>query len=450
LTFRRPPSTLRGEMKAPRLSTSQLVRILFYSATLSSVCHAEPRRATHVACVGDSITYGYLASHNNKSYPAVLQGLVGDSVEVRNFGRNSATMLKSGNFPYWDQTEFVAATEFVENAGPDAVVSVVILLGANDSKPVNWTPAGQPKKDAAFIADYEAMIDHFANLSTKPVVYIGLPVATGNDPCCQISGTVIRDEQVPLLQALAAKKQLPVIDLNTPTSNHPEYFSDGVHPTDAGYAVLAELVRAGLNREPTVSLTSPSDGATLAAPLKLSATASGDTVPVVEVEFFAGETSLGTVGNAPFELDWPAAPGHYVITAKATDSTLASATSEPIEVTVSDETPSSAGGTGGSGGSTSGGGASGAGAAPGNSGGKGGQGDGGETPSGSAGTPSGGAHGGSASNAPSGAEDEPSNGGGCRFASNDHQRSPLLALGVMTLLAVRRRRRPNARSTFRV
>ena len=57
-----------------------------------SSVQAQPRMPTHVACVGDSITYGYGASSGSKSYPSVLQTMF-NGVTVMNFGRNSATLL---------------------------------------------------------------------------------------------------------------------------------------------------------------------------------------------------------------------------------------------------------------------------------------------------------------------------------------------------------------------
>jgi hypothetical protein len=131
-------------------------------------------------------------------------------------------------------------------AGANAVVDVVILLGANDSKPQNWTPPGKPKNDQQFLTDYRAMVEHFNALTPKPLVFLALPTSTGNNPCCSINGTVIHDEEVPLIKQLAAELSLPIIDLNTPTAGHPEYFGDGVHPTDAGYLIVAVLVHAGL------------------------------------------------------------------------------------------------------------------------------------------------------------------------------------------------------------
>jgi acyl-CoA thioesterase-1 len=209
---------------------------------------AAPRVPTHVACVGDSITAGFDASSPAKSYPSDLQGLFGASVHVNNFGHSGATMLSAGfgDLPYEDQPEYAGATSFVTSAGAAAVVDVVIMLGTNDSKPINWTPAGKPKNDQQYLKDYRAMVEHFLALKPKPEVFLALPLATGTTPCCTISGTVIHDEIVPLIKQLAQEEQLPTIDLNTPTSNHDEYFVDGVHPNDAGYAIVAQIFHDGL------------------------------------------------------------------------------------------------------------------------------------------------------------------------------------------------------------
>jgi len=218
-------------------------------ATLYAAPALAQRLPTHVVCVGDSITEGFASSNPaTKSYPAQLQALFGSQVMVKNAGHSGTTMLSDGfgDSPYEDTYEYQAATNFVKNAGSNAVVDVVILLGANDSKPQNWTPPGKPKNDQQFLTDYRAMVEHFNALTPKPLVFLALPTSTGNNPCCSINGTVIHDEEVPLIKQLAAEQSLPIIDLNTPTAGHPEYFSDGVHPTDAGYLIVAMLVHAGL------------------------------------------------------------------------------------------------------------------------------------------------------------------------------------------------------------
>ena len=54
---------------------------------------------------------------------------------------------------------------------------------------------------------------------------------------------------LPLLRQVAAAKGLPVIDVDTPTASHPEFFlTDGVHPNDTGYALIAQVMHDGLLR----------------------------------------------------------------------------------------------------------------------------------------------------------------------------------------------------------
>jgi MYXO-CTERM domain-containing protein len=314
---------------------------------LAATAVAEPRRPTHVACVGDSITQGSGATSPSKNYVSQLQVLLGNQVDVQNFGRSGTTMLSAGfgDRPYVLDSQYTDATSFVSTAPEGAVVSVVIILGANDSKPQNWDPTNKPKNDQQYLKDYRAMVDHFLGLPSKPVVYAAFPLATGNNPCCSIRGGVIRDQQIPLIKQVAMEKHLPIIDLNTPTSGHPEYFGDGVHPNDAGYLVMAKLVKAGLEREPTVSIVSPTVNAMPGAgTLALTAMASGDTVDIASVEFFEGLTSLGKATTAPFMLTWQATAGSHTITARATDTTLANNTSQAVTFIVKDAAGGGAGG----------------------------------------------------------------------------------------------------------
>ena len=116
-----------------------------------------------VACVGGSITFGAgIKDRKNHNYPLVMGKSLGDSFDVRNFGVSGATMLKKGDFSYWERPEFKQATEFNPHV-------VIIKLGTNDTKPQNW------KHSAEYAADYKAMIDHFAALPTKPKIWLCSP-----------------------------------------------------------------------------------------------------------------------------------------------------------------------------------------------------------------------------------------------------------------------------------
>ena len=227
--------------------------------SLAGLANADVRVPTHVACVGDSITEGFAASNPaTKSYPAQLQVLFGAQVSVKNFGRTGTTMLSQGfgDNPYENTFDYQNATNFVKATPANAVVDVIIMLGANDSKPSNWTPPGKPKNDQQYLIDYRAMVEHFLALTPKPEIFLALPLSTGTSPCCTIDGKVIHDEELPLIRQLAKEKSLPIIDLNTPTAGHPEYLTDGVHPNDGGYLVVAKLMHDGLLQD----LSSTSDG----------------------------------------------------------------------------------------------------------------------------------------------------------------------------------------------
>ena len=210
----------------------------------TSTANAASRVPTHVACVGDSITAGVGASSSNTNYPAVLQTLFGSSVKVMNFGHSGATMLSVGDLPYQQQSEYTAATSFVSGAGASAVVDVIIMLGTNDSKPYNWT-VGTATRAEQFRKDCAAMVDHFTQLAPHPLVYLALPPHAYTNTY-QISGTVLHDEILPVLKQVAADKGIAVIDVDAPTTGHPELFPDGVHPNDNGYKIVAQVMHDGL------------------------------------------------------------------------------------------------------------------------------------------------------------------------------------------------------------
>ena len=225
--------------------TRLTARIAFASSVVafalaSSVAHAQTRMPTHVACVGDSITYGYAASSSSKSYPSVLQTMF-TGVTVGNFGRNSATLLSGGDLPYIKQTEYTSATTFVANAGASAVVDVIIMLGTNDSKSYNWVSRAGSTPAQQVMTDLGAMVDHFTNLSTHPVVYLAIPPAIYTNSF-GISETVTNNEIAPAIRQVATQKGLPIIDVHAKTVSRADLFSDGVHPTDAGYAYLAQVM----------------------------------------------------------------------------------------------------------------------------------------------------------------------------------------------------------------
>jgi regulation of enolase protein 1 (concanavalin A-like superfamily) len=88
---------------------------------------------------------------------------------------------------------------------------------------------------------------------------------------------------------------------------------------------------------PSVTLTSPANGSTFTAPatITLTASASDSDGTIARVDFFSGNTLLGSDTTAPYTFSWTNVPaGSYSLTAVATDNGNATGTSAAVSVTV--------------------------------------------------------------------------------------------------------------------
>lgn len=181
-----------------------------------------------IAMVGDSITFDG-GDENQYAWLHKLRNNLGEGFVIHNFGVNGATALKKSNTPYWLQSEFKAALD----SKPDAVF---IMLGTNDSKADHWQQGTNN-----FEKDYNNLIAKFANLPTKPKIWLGLNLPAFSDGWT-INADVIANEILPIVKRIANNNQIAIIDLNTPFKNKPSLFSDGIHPNWQGGNVLAELL----------------------------------------------------------------------------------------------------------------------------------------------------------------------------------------------------------------
>jgi acyl-CoA thioesterase I len=198
-----------------------------------------------LACVGDSITYGYgLTNRAHNSYPADLGRWLGAGWDVRNFGVNATTLLKKGDLPYFKQKAHAEALEFK----PDIVV---IMLGTNDSKHRedgsleaahainNW----QYRSD--YVPDYEALIAEFRQANPAVKVYVCLPT-----PCFPgrwgINNKTIHDEIIPMIRQVAEETHATIIDLYTALLGKGDLFPDTVHPNKAGARLMAAAIYRAL------------------------------------------------------------------------------------------------------------------------------------------------------------------------------------------------------------
>lgn len=190
-----------------------------------------------VACIGDSITDGDgLKDRSKEAYPAILSSLLGNKYDVVNFGKSGATVLKNGDWPYWEKPAFKEALEFNPNI-------VIILLGANDSKPQNI-----PSHKGKFINDLRAMVDSFASLPSRPRIYLCKPVPAFPNRF-NISDSILVTDVLPAINKVAKEKRCKVIDLHSKFSKNPEYFPDGVHPDKSGAIAIANYISKFIKKQ---------------------------------------------------------------------------------------------------------------------------------------------------------------------------------------------------------
>ncbi|MDM5332947.1 GDSL-type esterase/lipase family protein [Ureibacillus composti] len=186
-----------------------------------------------VACVGDSITYGY-------GYPEELQRLLGTAYDVRNFGYSGRTAMSTGDYPYIKEEIYKESLTFSPKI-------VVIMFGTNDSKVQNWISKEEFKKQ------YRDLILSYTTLNSSPTVYLNTP-ATPYYIDGKTSGPMkfnIQKEKVSEVvegvQELGKELGLEVININQVTKNHPEWFEkDGIHPNPDGAKAIASAVYQGI------------------------------------------------------------------------------------------------------------------------------------------------------------------------------------------------------------
>lgn len=205
-----------------------------------------------VACIGNSVTYGY--THSNpaeSSYPSRLQILLGDEYTVGNFGHSGATLLNKGHRPYIKQKAYSDALAFA----PDLAI---IHLGLNDTDPRNW-----PNYRDEFVSDYLALIDTLRAINPDVKIWICRMTPIFNHHSRFKSGTrdwywqiqdaienqVLHLAAPQLKTATGDRNELPqvqLIDLQTPLYDRPDLFHDYLHPNVEGAQIIANTVYSAI------------------------------------------------------------------------------------------------------------------------------------------------------------------------------------------------------------
>ncbi|MBI9108881.1 MAG: hypothetical protein JEZ04_19215 [Spirochaetales bacterium] len=188
-----------------------------------------PADGIRVACIGDSITEGFLMPNKKMyNYPTQLDELLDEKYIVENFGVSGACVMGQANKPYVSLSEYEKSVDFF----PDIVF---FMLGSNDSKTFNWNRV-------AFNIDYRALVAAYLNLPSKPRVIImtSIPAYSG---AYRIQGDVIQNEIVPDVKQICSEMNIEMIDLNKAFTGRKElYIIDGLHLNQHGGQYMAKTV----------------------------------------------------------------------------------------------------------------------------------------------------------------------------------------------------------------
>ena len=187
-----------------------------------------------VACIGDSITWGFtLLCPWKQSYPALLQERLGEGYEVRNFGYNDASARFDADTPYVRKRVYRDSLAW----NPDIVL---VMLGTNDTKKRNWDPE-------IFRRDYRRIIESYRDLPSHPRVILIAPIRIHllmGRPLLGLYPETMENGVRPAIREIAADMGLECIDLKDLFTDS-RYCRDGVHPQREGARLLEEAIARG-------------------------------------------------------------------------------------------------------------------------------------------------------------------------------------------------------------
>lgn len=182
--------------------------------------YRQPRSPIRVACVGDSITYGFrLPRRKQTCYPQVLGRLLGDACRVRNFGVIGAIACKGSIKSYTRTREYRRSLAFRPSI-------VIVMLGTNDAKPRYW------KGTSAFRDAMLRLLTDYQNLPSVPTVACILPPQTYRNRYH------IREDIMQTIRDILKSLPFPFVEIP------PGYVTigpDGIHPDVKGADAIAQI-----------------------------------------------------------------------------------------------------------------------------------------------------------------------------------------------------------------
>lgn len=207
--------------------------------------------------LGDSITQGVGASCEENVYHAVLKREA-KLKEVRNYGISGTRFaFQKGDLSNWPEDEYVDSNSFCARFDQmDDDADVVVVFGGTNDFGHGAAPLGG-FSDRTPDTFYGACHYLFSGLIKK---YLGKPIVimtplhrtneTLNSGTSKKEGVGTLKEYVNIIREVAEYYSLPVLDLFATSGMQPaipevmnKYIPDGVHPSDEGYAVIAQKLK---------------------------------------------------------------------------------------------------------------------------------------------------------------------------------------------------------------
>lgn len=211
-----------------------------------------------ISCLGDSITFGLMASGAEKSYPAVLQSLLGDSWCVSNFGRSGATVINDFDVVEGRYSPYVKSDEY-KQALQSYPEIVILMLGMNDANPTHHFNAENNGEISSYYVDLyqeilESIIESVIGLPTMPKIYLVKTTQMRRKVEDGFSEEYVKNfsENLKIIRVVqekvARKKGVYLIDTYADMKEE-NYYKDGCHLTDRGYEQLAKVIYKVLKKE---------------------------------------------------------------------------------------------------------------------------------------------------------------------------------------------------------
>ena len=232
----RPPTTVTAPTTTPTTYRTTDAPPLPTARPPKPTEKRELTETVRVVCVGDSITKNGYWENN-------LQGALPETYVVEGFGVNAATALRYGMKNDGTPMGFVGTEAYADSLRtvPDIVV---IMLGTNDAKPINWE--GDMDNPHQFIIDTTDLVRTYQQMDSAPTVFLALP-PTVHRTYSTITEEALAQKVIPALRRVAKVTDAHLIDVHAATANAAEHFADGVHPSDNdGGQCIADAIAAAI------------------------------------------------------------------------------------------------------------------------------------------------------------------------------------------------------------